>query len=129
MRILVCGGRDLIDSPDVYSALADTIMPEDTVIHGGARGADSIAGEFASGLGCDVTVYRANWKRDGKAAGAIRNARMLDEGKPDVVLAFPGGRGTADMVAKARSAGVRVLFAVIGDQGALGTMIPPRVMP
>ena len=41
----------------------------------------------------------------------MRNARMLAEGKPDLVVAFPGGRGTADMVAQARKAGVRVVLA------------------
>ena len=42
-------------------------------------------------------------------AGPRRNARMLAEGKPDLVVAFPGGRGTADMVSKARAAKVEVM--------------------
>ena len=53
-------------------------------------------------------VYPANWEEFGKRAGLIRNARMLTEGKPERVLAFPGGRGTADMVSRAREAGVEV---------------------
>lgn len=44
----------------------------------------------------------------GKSAGPIRNQTMLDDGKPDLVLAFPGGRGTADMVAKAEKHGIPV---------------------
>ena len=43
-----------------------------------------------------------------KSAGHIRNQVMLDKGKPDVVVAFPGGRGTADMVRRAEGAGIEV---------------------
>lgn len=45
----------------------------------------------------------------GRAAGPIRHQRMLDEGMPDLVLALPGGRGTADMVRHATLAGVEVI--------------------
>lgn len=110
-RILVCGGRDLEDSPWVYSALAEYIHPWDTVVVGGATGADEIAKGFAEGMGCNIVVYPAQWDRWGNAAGPIRNALMLSDGKPDFVLAFPGGRGTADMKAKAHKAGVPVVLA------------------
>jgi ABC-type sugar transport system substrate-binding protein len=40
---------------------------------------------------------------------------MLDEGKPDIVVAFPGGTGTADMVRRARKAGV-VVIEVTNDE-------------
>lgn len=72
-------------------------------------GADGLADRAARVLGCDIDVYPADWPRYGKAAGPMRNQQMVDEGKPDVVLAFPGGRGTADMVRRAKAAGVRVV--------------------
>ncbi len=53
-------------------------------------------------------VYEADWHEHGRAAGPIRNARMIAEGRPDLVIAFPGGRGTADMVSRARKAGIEV---------------------
>jgi UDP-N-acetylmuramoylalanine-D-glutamate ligase len=56
-----------------------------------------------------VETYEADWDTHGKAAGPIRNKRMLDEGKPDLVVAFPGGRGTANMISQARKAGVEVI--------------------
>lgn len=56
-----------------------------------------------------VRAFPADWHRDGKAAGPIRNRRMLLEGMPDLVVAFPGGRGTADMVRRARAAGIEVV--------------------
>ena len=114
MRILVCGGRSLVDSPSVYSILADHIHPWDTVISGGARGADTIAAGFAQGLGCEVIIFKPDWKKYGKAAGPIRNQRMLDEGRPDLVLAFPGGTGTADMVRRVRAAGIQLVEVIDG---------------
>jgi hypothetical protein len=81
------------------------------IVHGGAKGADSIAEEEAEKLGRDVEVYRADWKRHGRAAGPIRNQRMLDESDPAAVFAFrcPGhSPGTDDMVRRARARGVQV---------------------
>lgn len=111
MRVLVCGGRDFEDETAVNNFLfrLDDERNITSIIHGGANGADSLAGETAVRLRVPCQVFRANWKRDGKAAGPIRNQRMLDEGKPDLVVAFPGGRGTADMIRRARAAGVEVM--------------------
>ena len=78
------------------------------VIHGGARGADSLAAQWCIKQRVPEMVFRAAWSQVGLAAGPRRNARMLAEGRPDLVVAFPGGRGTEDMVRKARLAGVRV---------------------
>lgn len=116
MRVLVCGGRDFADRAAVARALspyrpdnAATDASEHIIIVGGARGADALAEEWADVWGVRKRVYPADWKRDGKAAGPIRNQRMLDEGKPDLVIAFPGGVGTADMKRRARAKGVKVI--------------------
>lgn len=116
-RILVCGGRDFLDYlklRDVLDSLIDDLEdPSDVVIiQGGAKGADFLAKVYAycwgwGGLMCEE--YSADWKKDGKAAGPIRNQKMLDEGRPDLVVSFPGGSGTADMVRRARKAGVEVI--------------------
>ena len=113
MRVLVCGGRDFNDALTLGSWLGGIHKDHGitTIIHGGARGADTMAGEFAKWKGIPVEVFPADWNGDGKAAGPIRNSRMLKEGLPDLVVAFDGGRGTADMIAKARKAGVRVQIA------------------
>lgn len=113
MRVLVCGGRDYQDSRRVYAVL-DKLHAEagiDCIIEGGARGADALARSWAEHpYGCGhVETYEADWESQGTFAGPARNARMLAEGRPDVVIAFPGGRGTADMVRKARRAGVKVV--------------------
>ena len=114
MRVLVCGGRNYTDKDHVGAVLGklhdsgdgDNI---DVIIHGGAAGADRLAGEWAYWMGITQQQYEADWDTHGSFAGPIRNKRMLDEGKPDLVIAFPGGRGTADMVKKARKAGVKVI--------------------
>jgi hypothetical protein len=111
-RILVCGGREFADKGRVFTVLdyyRETSGGFMVVIHGAARGADSLAGEWATTRGIPVEAYPANWERDGRRAGPIRNAQMLREGKPTVVIAFPGGRGTADMIAQAKRAGVPAL--------------------
>jgi hypothetical protein len=106
MKLLICGGRDYDDENAVRSSV-DRLKP-DLIITGGASGADALGAKQASRLGCASEVYKADWKTHGRAAGPIRNQKMLDEGKPDLVLAFPGGRGTADMVSRARRAGIPV---------------------
>lgn len=111
MKILVCGGRNF-ENWSLLSAEMTRLLGEqkiDAIIHGGAQGADTMAGEFANVAGIREVVFEADWKRYGRRAGAMRNQRMIDEGKPDLVIAFPGGRGTADMVARARAAGIKVI--------------------
>ena len=113
MRVLVCGGRDFNDPLTLGSWLGGIHRNHtiDLLIEGGARGADFMARKFAEWRGIPVRTFPADWDAHGKAAGHIRNKKMLDEGRPDLVVAFPGGRGTANMVAQARAAGVRVLEA------------------
>lgn len=76
--------------------------PFAVLIHGCATGADIMAGEWAKANGIPVLEYPALWKLHNKRAGPIRNVQMLEEGNPDLVVAFPGGRGTAHMVGIAK---------------------------
>ena len=99
MKILVCGGRDYDEWPKMKEYL-DSLHEKCTVtevIHGGADGADRLAGVWARWNCIKETVYKADWKKYKKAAGPIRNLEMLDTSKPDLVLVFPGGKGTAHM--------------------------------
>jgi hypothetical protein len=112
VTVLVCGGRDFRPNDGSYATLASFLTPGSVLIHGAARGADRFAAEFAKGLGfVAIRAFPANWLKHGKAAGPMRNMRMLAEGRPDVVIAFPGGRGTAHMVRIAREAGIEVVEA------------------
>jgi hypothetical protein len=114
MRVLVCGGREFQDYLSFARAMRGIETergPFTVVVHGGAPGADWCAHLWASSpIGrCKEVEFPADWKAHGRKAGPIRNQRMIDEGKPDLVVAFPGGRGTADMVKRAKAAGLEVI--------------------
>lgn len=113
MRVLVTGGRDFADKEPVWLALDYLLdrMTRLTVIQGGATGADELARQWTWGRdSVSLVTVPANWRKHGKSAGPIRNRVMLEQCKPQVVLAFPGGRGTASMVRIARAAGVPVVM-------------------
>jgi hypothetical protein len=82
------------------------------IISGGARGADTLARDYAKSAAIEFTEFPVtsyDWGKYGKAAGALRNIKMLREGEPDLVVAFPGGRGTAHMVSISKAANVKVI--------------------
>jgi hypothetical protein len=112
LRVLLCGGRDLRDAELVETTL-DRLRaargPFDCVIHGGARGADRIAGRWARKNGVLEWDFLPEWHRAGMRDGAVRNRRMMELALPQLVIAFPGGSGTADMVERAKAAGVEVI--------------------
>lgn len=113
MKALVCGGRDFADWRHLQATLEaiHSRRPISLLISGGAKGADDLAARWGLFAKLPVCVFPANWRHIGKAAGPIRNQQMLDHGKPDLVVAFPGGSGTAHMVRIAREAGVEVVEA------------------
>ena len=110
LSTLVCGGRDFSRMQAVRKAL-DRMGP-DHVIHGGARGADTLAARYAGETRTSCYAYPVAWRdRRGNYvpnAAFNRNQKMLDEGQPDLVVAFPGGGGTRDMVRRARKRGTPV---------------------
>ena len=115
--LLVFGGRQIApgDSP-AYAQQAltnicfDRLAGKPTrVIQGGADGYD-LCGELwaqAHNIPCDT--YPADWRKHGRAAGPIRNQAMIDKGKPNLAVQFPGGRGTADMRKRLDKAGIEVI--------------------
>lgn len=113
-RILVCGSRTFSDRQIIWSKLNDIAAyysGDVEVIHGAASGADRIAGQWAEAYGKPVHAYPADWNQYGKRAGFLRNTQMLEEGKPDAVVAFvdkplPDSKGTKMMVDIARTGGV-----------------------
>lgn len=115
MKVLVCGGRDFNDYDLVYRTMGEIdhnhwngAVHISEIVQGGAKGADALAERWAEEMGVPVIAFHADWKSGGRAAGPIRNSKMLEYG-PDLVVAFPGGRGTADMVGKAKRKGVEVI--------------------
>lgn len=111
MRLLVCGGRDYTNKNTLYRFLS--AMNSDgevsVIIHGDAQGADTLAKNWAIENEVPHIPFPADWKTHGKAAGPIRNQKMLDEGKPNLVIAFAGGKGTQDMINRAIAHGLYVV--------------------
>lgn len=119
MRVLVTGDRKwglttgrLAQDLGVMNTRLKELPKGSVVIQGGAAGADTMAKGIAQALEFIVVTYDANWDYQHRSAGPIRNSVMLSDGKPELVLAFhsdlENSKGTKDMVAKARKAGIPV---------------------
>ena len=111
MKVLICGGRDFTDAKFIHAEL-DRLHAQygfGTVIEGDARGVDRIAGEWARTAAVNLIEFPAKWKEEGRHAALIRNERMLREGKPDLVIAFPGGSGTSHTCWQAEKLGILVV--------------------
>ena len=107
MKVLVTGGRDFADADRLHDAIVK--LKPTVVVHGWARGADTLAMEWAKKREIPCMCYPARWKTYGAAAGPLRNSEMIEKEKPDMVLAMPGGRGTAHMIQCAEAAGIPVV--------------------
>lgn len=131
MRVLITGGRDfgvckVAPGKPGYEEAFATAMAEGVFLfgaldglhaevgsiarlgHGCATGADTLAGEWAEMKGVPVSTFKAQWEKYGNTAGIKRNISMLAAFRPTLVIAFPGGTGTAHMVQIAREKGVEV---------------------
>lgn len=125
MNILICGSRDwnnfatikkyLEELKNTYELSNQTPNQSITIIHCGCKGADSIAGYLAEKLGFQVRIFKADWTKYWKAAGLKRNQQMLDEGKPNLVVAFhdalEDSKGTLNMVSRAKKVGIKVIVS------------------
>lgn len=117
-RIVVTGGRDYNDVPRIWAILAcvsekygplHIIDGASDDVTGPYVGADYWANQWANAMDYATTRCHAEWKKHGRAAGPIRNQTMIDEHRPDIVVAFPGGNGTEDMVRRAHKANIKVI--------------------
>lgn len=117
MRLLVCGGRDLRDRIFVRDTLDKYVRAGDAtalIMQGGGDGADELARWWALHRGIPNIEVPALWDWHGKSAGPIRNAYMIQLAKMlgiEMVVAFPGGPGTADMIRRSEQAGIQVVRA------------------
>jgi hypothetical protein len=113
-RVVVCGDRNWTNFKAIMRVLQALVFVKKDVlvIDGAASGADTLGNKAARELGCKTLRFRANWERYGKSAGPLRNIKMLQQGKPDLVLAFHNSirtsKGTKHMVTIAMKGGVRV---------------------
>lgn len=116
-RYLICGSRDFKDTQMMCRFLS-VLKPPHELINGDADGADELAAQFCETVWINTLVakYRPNWSKEGKAAGPLRNKRMIDEGKPNLILAFPSNpneisKGTLNTLRQGTAAGIPCFYA------------------
>lgn len=112
IRVLVCGGRTYNNKDIVYKVL-DLINSKYSIsvcIEGGAKGADQLASRWATEKNIPIIEINADWETYGKAAGHIRNKQMIVEGLPDLVVAFPGGKGTENMIKQSKASKIKTII-------------------
>lgn len=114
MKVLVTGGRDFTNVGLLWRAL-DDLRDVSVIIEGASDdvtgpyvGADYWSNQWAKARHVNEDRHHAEWSKFGRAAGPIRNKRMLEMARPDLVIGFLGGAGTLGMMALARAAGVEV---------------------
>lgn len=116
MKVVVAGSRDIEDRDEVRFAIEDGDLvfgPVDEIVHGGARGVDSIAADIADARGFDVCEFEADWDEYGAGAGPIRNQRMAEYA--DALIAVWDGKsdGTRSMIEKALEEPIPVYVHIV----------------
>jgi hypothetical protein len=107
MKVIVSGGRDYNDADSIFEVLRQ--LEPTLIIHGGCSGADALAASYAVRLGIECRSYCADWSTHGRAAGPIRNRKMLEENQDAILVVFPGGAGTANCAKTADSLGMTII--------------------
>lgn len=113
MKVLVCGGSSYRDKAAVFDEL-DKLhrhQPISLIINGGARGADYSSSQWAKERCIPLRVFKADWQQFGDQAVFLLNDEMLHDAQPDLILAFPGGDVTSDMISKGKNSGIRLIIA------------------
>jgi hypothetical protein len=117
MKVLVCGGRDYGDEARLRQVLdaMHGVNNFTCLVNGAGRGADLLAEAWARDNEIKYVGIPAEWKKLDKKAGPIRNQRMLDEERPGMAIAFPGNKGTGDMLSRCQAAGMAPKFPASPD--------------
>jgi len=101
-KVIIAGGRDYVPTKghtrEIAKILKALRVPWDQIeiVSGGARGADAFGEKLAKNVGMQLKVFPANWEKYGRGAGHIRNKEMAKYA--EILIALPGGRGTANMI-------------------------------
>lgn len=112
MKVIIAGSRNVTDPRIVDRAVKASGWHMDIteVIHGGARGVDTLAGAWARGFDIPVRAFPANWREHGRAAGPIRNRIMAEHGQALIAIWDGESRGTKNMIEEAKRRGLKVFI-------------------
>ncbi len=120
MKVIICGSRNVSEADAVFLVI-DAIRESGwsncikEVIHGDARGIDSVA-DAVCRQKHKVTPVPAEWDKFGNSAGPIRNKKMAD--MADAVIAIWDGKspGTSNMIQTACKAGLPVFIFPLNER-------------
>lgn len=113
MKTAIIGSRTA--GAEHYNELVETAgrLGVTTIISGGAAGADTLARQLASETGRNLVEYLPDWKAHGRAAGPLRNARIIADAEQVIAIWDGKSKGTADSLKRARAAGLRVVVICV----------------
>jgi hypothetical protein len=117
MKTIIAGSRDITDYEFVAAAIAASGFDVTEVVSGGARGVDNLGELWAKRRGINPSVFKADWTKFGKAAGAIRNEFMANLPGVEALIAVRNGgksSGTDDMVSRAKAKGLKGFVRRVG---------------
>jgi len=114
MRTIIAGSRGIVDIRYVQWAVHHSGIQISEVVHGGARGVDTLAGQWAAANNVPVKVFPADWNTHGKAAGFMRNQEMAAYAQALIAIWDGVSRGTQHMLQCAGNHKLRIhLYKVI----------------
>ena len=108
MKVIIAGGRDIHDYQLVLDAIEEANIRIDVVVSGGAKGVDALGERYADEMNLTLHVYPADWARNGRAAGPLRNAKMAEHADALIAIWDGKSRGTKNMIETARKRGLVV---------------------
>lgn len=108
MRLAIVGSRDFVDH-ERFSRIVDKVRGDITlIVSGGARGADTLAENYAKKKPIPYLIFPADWDKHGKKAGILRNQDIVDNADAMIAFLAPESKGTRDSIKKAQKKGITV---------------------
>jgi hypothetical protein len=113
LRTIIAGCRDIFNGQYVREAIAESGFEITEVVCGGASGVDLLGKDWAEKHKIPVKMFPADWDKNGKAAGPIRNAEMANYAEALVAVWDEYSKGTKDMIDKAKAKGLKVYVKIV----------------
>lgn len=114
MRVIIVGSRDFTNQGAVDAAIKESGFQITEVVCGGAAGVDWCGWMWADKNNIPKIMFKADWKRHGKAAGPIRNGQMADYAEALIAVHHAkNSPGTKNMIDQANKKGLRVFVKVV----------------
>jgi hypothetical protein len=108
MKTIIAGGRDVYDYAILLAAIEEANFTITEVVSGGAKGADALGEQYAESMNLTLKIYPADWEKNGRAAGPIRNRQMAEYGEQLIALWDGKSRGTKNMIEAATKKGLTI---------------------